>query len=211
MLKKIETLLTRYVIALLFIITGIATGFVVAAIYFIPSYTNTLTFADIGGMLAGIGTIGLLIVAIRTATAWKNQSYHQQKISALENYVSKIEAYYGESNNFLRALAVEAMHEPQISNAPTLIKNSVNYINELDQILKSVEDIEFSMIRINAIWEIEISNTVYSSLPALSRLKNCLKNSQSIFFTHNKALSKLLSSHQAARSEINMLYKQLND
>ncbi|NLQ17076.1 hypothetical protein HGG82_05485 [Marinomonas sp. M1K-6] len=86
MLKKIEALLTYSVMALLLIITGFAIGLLAAALYFIPIYQTKLTFADIGGMLAGVGTMGLLVVALKTASSWKKQLKEQDRTRTIEEY-----------------------------------------------------------------------------------------------------------------------------
>lgn len=210
MLKKIEALLTHSATALLLIIIGFVIGLLVATMYFIPNYTNTLTFADIGGMLAGVGTIGLLVVAIKTTNAWKNQSYHEQKINSLEDFYSKIDGFYSQSNEIIMLLVELAMNEPSVKGAPTNIKDPTVYINEIDKLLNLRASVESSLIRLNAVWSTEITSNLFPNLSTMSKLRESLKYGQSIFYTHNKAMTKHFDQHQIAQVEINKLYKQLN-
>lgn len=211
MFKRIEAFLTYSVIALLLIITGFAIGLLVAAIYFIPNYTNTLTFADIGGMLAGIGTIGLLAVAIRTANAWKKQSHHEQRINSLEDFYSKIDNFYSQSNKIIMLLVEQAMNEPSEEEAPTNIKDPIVYINEIDKLFNLRPSIESSVIRLNKIWSIKIGSNLLPTFLVMSRMRDSLSRGQSIFFTHNKAMTTHFDQHEIAQEEIDKLYKQLNN
>lgn len=211
MLKKIEALLTHSVVALLLIITGFAVGLIVAAIYFIPNYTNTLTFADIGGMLAGVGTIGLLVVAIRTANAWKNQSYHEQKIKSLEDFYSKIDNFYLQSEKIIMLLIEQAMNEPSVKGAPTNIKDPTVYLNEINKLPNLRTSVESSLIRLNAVWSTDITSSLIPSLSTMSKMRESLQLGQSIFFTHNKAMNEHFNQHEMARVKIDKLYKLLNN
>ncbi|WP_100637256.1 hypothetical protein [Marinomonas sp. ef1] len=67
------------------ILTGAFSGSIFTLAYVKFWKEGDVTFADIGGMLAGVGTVGLLFVAWRTADNWKKQqsdSNRHQKLDA---------------------------------------------------------------------------------------------------------------------------------
>jgi len=66
------------------ILTGVFAGSIFTLAYVKYDVENTLSFADIGGMLAGVGTIGLFVVAIKTADTWKEQNKTTLKINTLK-------------------------------------------------------------------------------------------------------------------------------
>ena len=104
MLKKIEALLTLSITVLLSIIIGFAAGLLAAALYFIPNYQNKLTLSDIGGMLAGFGTIGLVIIAIRTINSWKKQNNHNYQLEYLRELSHKLIQYTDHVEQIISAL-----------------------------------------------------------------------------------------------------------
>ncbi|UTW01212.1 hypothetical protein KDW99_08830 [Marinomonas rhizomae] len=63
----------------LVLLTGVFVGSIFTLAYIKYWDTSKVTFADIGGMLAGVGTIGLLILACITVNSWKNQLLYQEK------------------------------------------------------------------------------------------------------------------------------------
>jgi hypothetical protein len=67
----------------LVLLTGVFAGSI-----FTLAYINTskVTFADIGGMLAGAGTVGLLCVAIKTARSWREQLHESAKRDSLDKF-----------------------------------------------------------------------------------------------------------------------------
>lgn len=93
MVKKIEIILINSVAALILTITGFSVGLLSAAIYFIPNYPNVLTFADIGGMLAGGGTMGLLALAVCTIGSWKKGILYQECRQALSDWYIEALSY----------------------------------------------------------------------------------------------------------------------
>jgi hypothetical protein len=91
--KRIENILINSVAALILTITGFSIGLLSAVIYFIPNYPNVLTFADIGGMLAGGGTMGLLALAVCTIGSWKKGILYQECRQALSDWYIEALSY----------------------------------------------------------------------------------------------------------------------
>ncbi|WCN13145.1 hypothetical protein GV054_09070 [Marinomonas mediterranea] len=210
MLKFIKQTYNDLTEFFLLLFTGVFAGSIFTLAYIKFWQEGDVTFADIGGMLAGVGTIGLLSVAIKTTNAWKNQSYHEQKINSLDDFYSKIDGFYLQSEKIIMLLAVPAMNEPSEKGAPTNIKDPTVYINEIDKLLNLRSSVQSSLIRLNAVWSTEITSNIFPSLSAMSRMRESLQFGQSIFFTHNKAMTKHFDQHEMARVEIDKLYKQLN-
>jgi len=82
-IKKIYSDLTEFFLALL---TGLFTGSIFTLAYIKYWDTSKVTFADIGGMLAGAGTVGLLCVAIKTARSWREQLHESAKRDSLDKF-----------------------------------------------------------------------------------------------------------------------------
>ncbi|MEL0623839.1 hypothetical protein V6238_12125 [Marinomonas arenicola] len=83
MLKNINKDLTGLFLVLL---TGAFVGSIFTLAYIKSSGTSKITFSDIGGMMAGAGTIGLLILACFTAKSWKEQIIESAKRESLEQF-----------------------------------------------------------------------------------------------------------------------------
>ena len=70
----------------LVLLTGVFVGSIFTLAYVKYDVKTTLSFADIGGMLAGVGTIGLLYAAAVAAGTWKKQLQMQQRKGVVEKY-----------------------------------------------------------------------------------------------------------------------------
>jgi hypothetical protein len=70
----------------LVLLTGVFVGSIFTLAYVKYDVKTTLSFADIGGMLAGVGTIGLLYAAAVAAGTWKKQLQMQQRKDVVEKY-----------------------------------------------------------------------------------------------------------------------------
>lgn len=68
------------------ILTGVFVGSIFTLAYIKYWDTSKVTFADIGGMLAGAGTIGLLALAFRARTVWMDQIKAQDKSESIKQY-----------------------------------------------------------------------------------------------------------------------------
>lgn len=79
-IKKIRNDISAFLIIL---IVGCIIGWVIAlASFSLNLETKKISLADIGGFLAGLGTVGLLMVAMR----WKAQVVYQERRKALSNW-----------------------------------------------------------------------------------------------------------------------------
>lgn len=86
MLKLTETLLTNTFYYLLLIVSSFSICVFAGALYYIRKYPMELSFSDIGAMLAGIGTIGLLFVAWRTSKTWVENLNEVDRRNFLEQW-----------------------------------------------------------------------------------------------------------------------------
>ncbi|MGO2356503.1 MAG: hypothetical protein ACTH58_17430 [Marinomonas foliarum] len=68
------------------ILTGVFVGSIFTLAYVKFWKEGDVTFADIGGMLAGTGTVGLLFVAIKTARSWREQLHESDKRESLNKF-----------------------------------------------------------------------------------------------------------------------------
>jgi hypothetical protein len=211
MLKKIEALLNHSVVALLLIITGVAIGLLVAAIYFIPSYTDTLTVADIGGMLAGVGTIGLLVVAIKTANAWKRQSIQQTKIDSLNDLSSK-------SLEFITGITI--IYQDIYDSAGNCfhgrrhLKVTPKDTSEqqLNYFIAQSSNIQLHIIKIEAVWNIKVHEDFHQDPNRIIRFQNSIRTATT-GFTMEKANEEIKFFEEKdiiLKHELSKLYKQLH-
>lgn len=137
MQKKLEALLTHSITVLLLIITGFVTGLLTAAIHFIPKYSTTLTFADIGGMLAGIGTIGLLVVAILSINSWKHQVIYQENRKSLSDwYIEAIRFNRFMKLNLAKDLSICNYHKEELDR----IKEEKRDLKTLLSVTKDIDN-----------------------------------------------------------------------
>ena len=68
------------------ILTGVFAGSIFTLAYIKYDVKTTLSIADIGGMLAGAGTIGLLALAFKARTVWMDQIKAQDKSDSIKQY-----------------------------------------------------------------------------------------------------------------------------
>ncbi len=210
MLKKPIGIIKKFPDVILLLMLGMYSGSMVTLSYIKRYDISTLTYGDLGGMLAGVSTLGLFFVAIKTANTWKEQSSLQNKINSLDNASLKVETYYRQSDRILMLLADHTANESSIKGTGSSIKDPTIYIKELDKLFGLVTDVDASIIRLNAIWAIEFKSSLIPSAATMYRLSDSLKNRQSIFYTHNKAMTTNAQHKETLREEISNLYSQLN-
>ncbi len=70
----------------LILFTGLFAGSIFTLIYIKLWEQGDVTFADIGGMLAGVGTMGLLYIAIKTTHSWREQLNEAAKKESLDQF-----------------------------------------------------------------------------------------------------------------------------
>ncbi|AWY01721.1 hypothetical protein A8139_18465 [Marinomonas primoryensis] len=93
MRKTLKTAVKDLIDISLILFTGFTTGIVVTLVY-LKGYSSKPSFSDIGGMLAGIGSLGLLIIALRTLHQWKFQNQTTLKQDTLRQLHSSLSSYY---------------------------------------------------------------------------------------------------------------------
>jgi hypothetical protein len=97
----------------LVLLTGVFAGSIFTLAYIKFWEKGDATFADIGGMLAGIGTVGLLYIAIKARNEWKKQFLVQQTTHAIDEY---FRAY----RNILKSIGEIAYASKAIKDFKTL-------------------------------------------------------------------------------------------
>ncbi|GAA0834844.1 hypothetical protein GCM10009112_25620 [Marinomonas arenicola] len=75
------------------LLTGVFVGSIFTLVYIKFWEQGEVTFADIGGMLAGTGTIGLLLLAFNAGKEWKNQLKIENTIRAINEFQEKHDDY----------------------------------------------------------------------------------------------------------------------
>lgn len=86
MLKHIKQIYSDLTEFFLVLFTGVFVGSIFTLVYIKFWGKGNVTFADIGGMLAGIGTIGLLILAWGTTNNWKKVQSYTNKYKLLAEF-----------------------------------------------------------------------------------------------------------------------------
>jgi type II secretory pathway pseudopilin PulG len=106
----------------LVLLTGLFVGSIFTLAYIKYWDTSKVTFADIGGMLAGVGTIGLLLVAFNARKEWQKQLLAQQTSKAIDNYFL---AHIGLMNAFEKISRVQSQrdYESQYGDGDKIIKS----------------------------------------------------------------------------------------
>ena len=86
MLSSLRNSLKDQIQFSLTLFTGLFAGSILTLVYIKLWEKGDVTFSDIGGMFAGAGTIGLLILAFFTANSWKKQIIESAKRDSLEKF-----------------------------------------------------------------------------------------------------------------------------
>lgn len=94
------------------ILTGVFAGSIFTLAYIKYWDTSKVTFADIGGMLAGSATVGLLIIAWRTADSWKIQ----RRDSELKELLNSLQSLYFETTTHLNKIAMSLANKERAEN-----------------------------------------------------------------------------------------------
>jgi hypothetical protein len=171
MLKTTETLLTLSLTTLISIIIGFAIGLLAAALYFIPLYQNKLTFADLGGMLAGIGTIILAAIALKTASTWKNQSLHQLQLNYVNELSATITKYFQEISSLLEHVNNKYLDSP----FEGLCLSFTELTEMVSNVTNSTSNIEETLIRYEAIMNTKTPEGLNIDNSIIKTIDNLLK------------------------------------
>jgi hypothetical protein len=73
-MKSMFDCLKPYFNTHLYLVAGYFIGAIATSVHFVPWTQEDITFADIGGMMAGFGTIGLFSIAWRATSDWRRQA-----------------------------------------------------------------------------------------------------------------------------------------
>jgi len=126
MLKLTETLLTNTFYYLLLIVSSFSIGVFAGALYYIRKYPMELSFSDIGAMLAGLGTVGLFCIAIKTSRVWKNNIIETEKRKTLSEWHRNSLDLYLYLNNDISLQYINLYH--------------VKFLNDMDQEMEQTEE-----------------------------------------------------------------------
>lgn len=150
------------------ILTGVFAGSIFTLAYIKFWVKGDATFADLGGMLAGAGTIGLLLVAFNARKEWQNQLFAQQTSKAIDNYflahiglmdaleeISRVqsqrhyESQHGDGNQIIESPAFRdsQIHRKKFDNAhfhlKQYYKKDIKHAQATEELAKSLNSIHF--------------------------------------------------------------------
>jgi hypothetical protein len=206
MLKKIQTLLTHSITVLLVSVAGFAIGLLIAAMYSVPKVPMaSISFADIGGMLAGVGTVGLLIIALLTAQEWKKQSKYQHRVDALNDYGTKTINVYSEKLRVFDCMIRNyRIHEPF---------NIHHYKNDINQIMVARDAAEYSATKLESIWKLKPNSTPIPDKNDITEIEELIMlGSSSPTNIHTKILGTrmdLINNRSNTYKDLNQRYGKL--
>lgn len=103
LIKQTYSDLTEFFLVLL---TGVFVGSIFTLAYIKFWEKGDATFADIGGMLAGTGTIGLLVLALYTANNWKEQQNLVNKYKRLDEFFDQYLESFHKVIEFSNSLSI---------------------------------------------------------------------------------------------------------
>jgi hypothetical protein len=145
------------------ILTGVFAGSIFTLAYVKYDVKTSISFADIGGLLAGVGTIGLLLIAFKARKDWKKQSYHQQRIKSLDEMAFRYFEFYESVHLIINSLEDyrNFYHNHNLPNSRLIrVKNSEgvlskdqeNIICQTNNLITLKAKIKAATIRFEAIW-----------------------------------------------------------
>ncbi|MBJ7555375.1 hypothetical protein [Marinomonas spartinae] len=146
MLRSINKDLTELFLVLL---TGAFAGSIFTLAYIKFLKKGDVTFADIGGMLSGAGTVGLLVLACFTARSWKEQIIESAKRDSLEQfYVAGTKAFWT-MMLFLRKLEDIEYAKRQGNHHSTMIQDQTREKNS-----QACAEYTHAVAKLDLSWEV---------------------------------------------------------
>jgi hypothetical protein len=195
----------------LLLLTGMLAGSIFTLAYVKFWGKGDVTFADIGGMLAGAGTIGLLVVAIKTANAWKRQSIQQTKIDSLNDLSSK-------SLEFITGITI--IYQDIFDSAGNCfhgrrhLKVTPKDTSEqqLNYFIAQSSNIQLHIIKIEAVWNIKVHEDFHQDPNRIIRFQNSIRTATTDFTMEkaNKEIKFFEEKDIVLKHELSKLYKQLH-
>jgi hypothetical protein len=148
----------------LVLLTGMFVGSILTLAYVKYDIKTSISFADIGGMLAGAGTAGLLVLAWFTADSWKKQQKHSNKYKRLDefydqcfNAFQKLESWH-HSRLFHNMFESEYKMPPYDEDRLKMLKHHIDRSKaqmhqSLEEFLKSESQLERIIIKLDKDFE----------------------------------------------------------
>jgi ATP-dependent Lon protease len=146
----------------LILFTGLFAGSIFTLINIKLWEQGDVTFADIGGMLAGVGTIGLLWTAIAATDGWKKQQKLANKYKRLDEYYDQCTDAFNNLHSWKNATAIHnklQSHSNEGSPATleilkaSLDSSLTNMNRTLDQYLKAKHRLDRTITKLNKDFE----------------------------------------------------------
>jgi hypothetical protein len=185
---------------LLVLLTGVFAGSIFTLVYIKYNVKTTLSFADIGGMLASISTLGLLYVAWRTADNWKVQ--HRE--SELRKILNNLSQSYSECIK-------------KIDNLDAAITNKFHAVSSTQKSYWTIEADNISREALNQVQTFKHLNTVleldYENKDLLKNLIDsylkAIRDIKKINGNINKRIR--LNPLDSFNAEFEAIYRQLSN
>lgn len=106
MFKKTIGIIKKFPDVILLLMLGMYSGSMVTLSYIKRHDISSLTYGDLGGMLAGVSTLGLFIIAVKTAKTWKEQNIHHLKVEYANELSAKVVKYFSVTSSIVQKLGI---------------------------------------------------------------------------------------------------------
>lgn len=143
MFKKPIAIIKKFPDVILLLMLGGYSGSMVTLSYIKRHDISTLTYGDIGGMLAGVSTLGLFVVAVRTAKTWKKQNLHQLKLEFANELSTVVIKYFSAVSSIVQELG----KTHSIGNFEHTRLSSITLFNMINKVSDIQNDLEAILIR----------------------------------------------------------------
>jgi hypothetical protein len=127
----------------LVLLTGLFSGSIFTLAYVKFWEEGDVTFSDIGGMLAGVSTLGLFVIAVKTAKTWKKQNLHQLKLEFANELSAVVIKYFSAVSSIVQELG----KTHSIENFEHTRLNSIALFNMINKVSDIQNDLEAILIR----------------------------------------------------------------
>ena len=149
------------------ILTGVFAGSIFTLAYVKFWEDGDVTFADIGGMLAGTGTVGLLLLAWRTIDNWKIQNEEKEMRDSLDEFYRATSAGYFTLTKYQNALLYQDIFGSSVLDNPRTAAD----------IKKHAPDIYDQMLNKDNAKKEELSKNCNQALNEISEAREAIRNS----------------------------------
>ncbi len=149
------------------LLTGVFVGSIFTLAYIKYWDTSKVTFADIGGMLAGAGTVGLLLLAWRTIDNWKIQNEEKEMRDSLDEFYKATSAGYFTLTKYHNVLQYRDIFGSSVLDNPQTAAG----------IKKHAPDIYDQMLKKDCAEKYELSKNCDQALNEISEAREAIRNS----------------------------------